>query len=383
MRPCFALIPAALALAAIPATAQKQASKPELHIDVATHAMPGMPGMGALGRLAGAMGGASARASYGMARHPGMPGRYLDVALHNRSEPGLPARQQVPKGLRVGDHIDLLPRERSGGGDNDGGASPATANAAGDGTFQVRYYWGCGDKAGAGQPLRYTVTFRGGKVVQNGKAPPPRNVAGFEAAARDVLWQNPSSRKAVSGNASLAGTHTLTGGGLAGPMEFELTAEHDFMPALELESVKGQGDGMLLRWNRIEGARAYFIHATAMDGDTMVMWSSSADAYAGPELNGFLGSREIAQWTGKRTLLPADAGECRIPPGVFTGSAAPMVQMAAHGGSHAITTTAGTVHVRNKSTAMLMPGVAGSVGEAAKPSAKDAAKGVLKGLFGR
>ena len=36
--------------------------------------------------LAGAMGGD--RASYGMARHPGMQGKYLDVALHNRRQPG-------------------------------------------------------------------------------------------------------------------------------------------------------------------------------------------------------------------------------------------------------------------------------------------------------
>lgn len=45
------------------------------------------------------------------------------------------------------------------------------------------------------------------------------------------------------------------------------------------------------------------------------------------------------------------------------------------------------VRVRNKSTAMLMPGVAALCGEAAKPAAreavKDAAKGMLRGLFGR
>ena len=109
----------ALALSAATLAAPAQAAPAELYIDAATHAMPGMPGMGAMGRLAGAMGGQ--RPSYGMTRHPGMPGRYMDVALHNRAAPGQPATQVVPKGLRLGNSIELLPRERSGGGDNDGG----------------------------------------------------------------------------------------------------------------------------------------------------------------------------------------------------------------------------------------------------------------------
>src|SRR5690606_7768464 len=45
------------------------------------------------------------------------------------------------------------------------------------------------------------------------------------------------------------------------------------------------------------------------------------------------------------------------------------------------------VRVRNMPTAMLMPGAAAIGGEAAKPAAreavKDAAKGMLRGLFGR
>src|SRR3546814_6823637 len=64
-------------------------------------------------------------ASYGMARHPGMPGKYMDVALHNRSQPGTPASQAVPKGMRLGDGIELLPPERKQAR-NDGGADGAT-----------------------------------------------------------------------------------------------------------------------------------------------------------------------------------------------------------------------------------------------------------------
>src|SRR5690606_16514739 len=80
-------VPSALAFAlaaAVSAPAGAQSTQADLYIDVATHTMPGMGGLGALGRFAGAMGGGSA--SYGMARHPGMPGKYMDVALHNRNQ---------------------------------------------------------------------------------------------------------------------------------------------------------------------------------------------------------------------------------------------------------------------------------------------------------
>src|SRR3546814_14802542 len=94
----------------------------------------------------------------------------------------------------------------------------------------------------------------------------------------------------------------------------------------------------------------------------------------------------VAQWTKKRTLLDADARSCKIPREVFTGGA-PMVQMIAYGNERTITQPGWRVRVRNKSTAMLMPsgGAAapGASQEAAKPTAKDGAKGMLRGLFGR
>src|SRR3546814_20598762 len=64
-----------------------------------------------------------------------------------------------------------------------------------------------------------------------------------------------------------------------------------------------------------------------------------------------------------------------------------MVQMIAYGNERTITQPGWRVRVRNKSTAMLMPsgGAAapGASQEAAKPTAKDGAKGLLRGLFGR
>src|SRR5690606_21892802 len=187
----------ALALSAsLPAHAQ--AAPTELYIDVATHTMPGMPGMGAMGRLAGAMGGQ--RPAYGMTRHPGMPGRYMDVALHNRNAPGQSATQAVPKGLQLGNRIELLPRERSQG--ETGGSHDASGSLglADGGSYRIRYFWGCGEQVRGRQPVEYSMTIRDGKPVQGGRAMAPRPVPeqGPDVGPQHVLWPNPGARRAVS-----------------------------------------------------------------------------------------------------------------------------------------------------------------------------------------
>jgi len=370
--------------AALPTAAHAQTKQADLYIDVATHATPGMPGMGGIGRMANAMSGHTA--SYGMARSPGMAGKYLDIALHNRQQPGTPATQFVPKELRVGERIELLPTPPRAAAHHVSDSAQSTQASAGDGTFRVRYYWGCGEQVRAGQPAEYTMTIRNGKPVQSGTAPTPREVAssGIDPGPEHVLWPNPSSRKTVSAKGSLVGTHRVTGEGLPEAMQFELSREHDFMSELKVRSESNPEQGTTLRWDAVDGARAYFVHGTAMDGNTIVMWSSAEDGYAGPELIGYVPEKQIAQWTGKRTLMPADARSCSIPRDVFagTGSAAPMLQMIAYGSERTISQAGWSVRVRNKSTAMLMSFGVGAPGASSAP-VKDAAKGLLRGLIGR
>ncbi|NLC62352.1 MAG: hypothetical protein GX761_13865 [Gammaproteobacteria bacterium] len=360
----------------------------ELYIDVATHAMPGMGGMGALGRFSGAMTGGNAQ--YGMARHPGMPGNYMDVALHSRSQPGAPATQAVPKGLRLGNEIDLLTpaaREPSPDAGTDGQATPLAVTDGGP--YTIRYYWGCGEQVRSGQPATFTTSIRDGRPVYSGSAMTPRSVPqdGISAGPEYSLWPNPSSRRSVSGKASLAGTHRVAGNGVPESMQFDLGAEHDFLPALELGS-EDNDHGTLLSWNGVDGARAYFIHAMAMDGDTIVMWSSASDGYAGPELIDFLPEPLVTQWTSQGTLLDSGQRSCQMPREVF-GDSAPMVQMIAYGNVRTLaqpgTDPEWRVRVRTKSTAMLMPSgfAAPSAREAGEDAARSTGKNLLRGLFHR
>lgn len=375
---------AGVAALATPHTAAAQ--KAELHVEAATHTMPGMGGVGAIGRFTGNLSGGST--SYGQARHPGMPGRYLDIGLDNARKPGLSAKQAVPKDLRLGKQIDLLPPERNSTanlGENDGSGFDGLE----DSKYEVRYYWGCGTEARKGQPRTFTMTVRNGKQSMSGSAPQPRTVprTGLQSDPRHALWPNQSNRKAVASKASLMGAHSVTGDGLAKSIDFQVDRAQDFMPELQLKSDGDAEKGIALDWNAVDGARAYFIHAMGMDGDTIVMWSSSEDGYAGPELMAYLPGNTISQWLGKRTLLSPESRSCKLPKEIF--KAHPMVQMIAYGGTRTIEGDDWRVHLRNKSTTMLMgAGMGGamsreSVKEGAKDSAKETAKGMLRGLIGR
>ncbi|WP_144897900.1 hypothetical protein [Luteimonas cucumeris] len=404
------LVPSALAFAlavALPTPSWAQEKPANLYIDVATHAMPGMPGLGAMGRLSGAMSGGGA--SYGLTQHPAMPGKFMDVALHNGRQPGRPAEQAVPHGLGLGNRIDLLPppdRKPVHDG-NDGGLG--TGIADGNGTFKIRYYWGCGEATGAGQPREYSVTIRNGKMVESGRGITPRKVPGraVTPGPDHALWPNQSTRKTVPAKASLVGQHHVTGDKVPASMQFALAGEHDFLSELKLKGDGGGENGMTLRWSGADGANGYFAHATVTSGDTIVMWSSSEDGYAGYELLDYLPESLVAKWVKARTLLAPDARECHIPKAVFAGGkAAPMVQMIAYGNDRNVVEPRPqgaaqnwkpdwAVRVRSKSTAMLMPGL-GALGteatgrstgeeikEEAKSGVKDAAKGLLRGLLRR
>src|SRR5690606_24727273 len=141
--------------------------------------------------------------------------RYLDVGLDNPRRPGTAAVQAVPRGLRLGKHIDLLPpeqRENASAGGVTGGDIPGLEQ---DSRYEVRYYWGCGEDVRNGQPRTSTVAVRNGRQWVSGRAPQPRTVPqrGLQPDPRHALWPNRPSRKAVPGKASLVGTHRVTGDG--------------------------------------------------------------------------------------------------------------------------------------------------------------------------
>lgn len=406
--------PAPLAVAVVLATAvappadgaPPQAPPTQVWIDVATHDMAGMPdmtAMGGTGRLAmKMMGGDPARPRFPTTERSGATGRYLDVAVYNRLKPGMQVQDAAPAGLGLGDLV-LLPAPSGQGHTGETPRDPP------DVEITVREYWGCGAQIGAGQPKVSTYTMKGGAASMHGGMTP-----GIFAPERDVqptpafvLWPNRTHGEPVPEAASLVGTHRFSGDGIPASLTFELDRRADFMPKIELTSSGGDDAPIELRWQPVEHAQAYFVAATQMDGAvspgvnklSVVVWSSSDVAGAGEALIDYLDAAHIDRWTRQKILLPADATDCSVPPGIFARrNGAPnmtMLNMVAYGPeTHRVYPPRPTdpkqlatwkpewgVRVRTKSTASMVLGM--DTNASSGQQKEGIGKKVFKNLFKR
>jgi len=402
---------ATLALS-LPAASQTAKPGPEtlLYIDLATHAMPGMPDMGGLGKLAmGMFGGGRNNNAYGMAKHPAMPGQYMDVTLRNALNPGAPAADAVPPGLRLGNSLPLLaprpakqePVERG---------LPQFDGRPPDAAARILVYWGCGAEVRPGQPKVFEVSSKDGKVTVSGSldgryAPDRDPRTGPDAA----LWPNEKDRRSVPDGASIAGEHRITGERVPESLKFALGEAQDFMPKIALERSGDAAAGIALRWQPVKHARGYFLHAMGMQGDALVLWSSSETADAGMGLVDYLPNATVDKWIREKVLLAPATTACTIPKGIFAGqdgaqgAMGGMLQMIAYGPETHLAwppkpedpkapwDPEWNVRVRTKSTAMAMLGMDfgamqgrdDATGEAEAPRQdKPSAKKLLKGMLG-
>ena len=159
-------------LLALPAASQQGKTPPtNLFIDVATHNMAGMPDMGGMlgglgGFMARRMGGAdTSKPTYPTARHAGLTGQYLDIALHNTLKPGVEAQDLIPSGLNLGKSLTLIPVEPS---HSEKGES--TPGKVPDIEVKISEYWGCSATVRPGQPKVATFKVKGGNKTVDPRA---------------------------------------------------------------------------------------------------------------------------------------------------------------------------------------------------------------------
>jgi hypothetical protein len=432
----MALFAAALGVASAAATAQNvKPPKAQLWMDVSTGTMAGMPEMdlpagmgGMLGGMMGGGGGArgGAPTAYGVARTPNiMPPRVLDIAFYNRLKPGVEAAQAIPPGMRMGDALPLVPpkpevvtRER------EPGEVPQDVQRP---KGRILIYWGCGDSVRPGQPRIVDLARAGPSEFATafaGRHAPDR---GAKVGPQYALYPNDRNTVVLAKDSSLVGEHQVRGDGVPSSMKFTLGEAQNVMPAIQLTTQGKPQDSIMLNWQPVTNARAYYLHAMAQSGDDMVMWSSAETPDTGMGLFDYLPNATIERWTRDRVLLGADATSCAVPKGIFAAPAGatgrevtPMLRMMAYGGESnfaypprpadpkAVWEPEWAVRVRLKSHAMAMLGQEMGEGRAARaPSrrgqpAAAAADGtqaeqpqddkpglpinpgaILKGLFGR
>lgn len=341
----FRIAPVALACATLAlsghALAQTQVVKPPIAqywMDVATISMAGMDEMpsmgGGLGGLIGGMtgmpgmGGPSFGATRGM-----MPGRWLDLAVVTQRKPeGTEATQAIPAGQNMGASLTLLPvqpqpKVQSERAPRQNSVDEVPERPKG----RILFYWGCSETVRAGQPR--VLDFSTAGVEEYGKFMMGRAVRdrGAKAEPGHAIWPNEKHRQSVPKDASLMGSHAVSGEGLPASLKFAIGEQQDFMPKLALNTSGGGSSATDLTWPGVPTARAYFLSAMSGSEGEMVIWSSSDVPEPGWGLLDYASNANIDKWLKEKVLLPATRTQCAIPAGIFAKAEGAMLRGIAYG----------------------------------------------------
>ncbi|QJU57060.1 hypothetical protein HL653_03990 [Sphingomonas sp. AP4-R1] len=206
---------------------------------------------------------------------------------------------------------------------------------------RILIYWGCGEKAPAGQPFVLDLS----KIMAG--QPMPRlpyvtvhhqNPPTVGRYATFGGWPNARSRDQQVPQ-SLLGSHQVKGN-YSPDIAFILPPGKDWMPPLQLDAAgKSPGGGTILRWQAIPAATGYFAtlfggaaEGGREDGATIVMWSSSGvQVFADQGLLDFLAPAEVKRLIDQKVVMPPATTQCVVPAEVTTQARSGIVSMIAYG----------------------------------------------------
>ncbi len=180
-------------------------------------------------------------------------------------------------------------------------------------------YWGCGAKAGPGQPV--VIDFA---RLSAGQVPPDL-FAGAMPIDRSVStgnsktygeWPNADTRKLVSADSSLLGEHRIAGN-YAPEIKFALA--QDFMPAITGKASPVPGGATQISWNSVASATGYYAWVMSAKANSkgefqdMVWWSSSASRQFGGALWDWIAPAQVAKLIQQQVVMPPSQTSCTVP----------------------------------------------------------------------
>jgi hypothetical protein len=313
-------------------------------------------------------------------------GHTVSLRLASRTKPtdAPQADHLIPPGLQMGPSLPLVTPTNA----------PAEAATPGMPTNwqqpkgRMLIYWGCGEHVSAGQPT--VIDFA---KMTPGKVPP--GMAAMASVAHVVTgpmsapgfgrWPNDRDNRPVPATGSLVGAHKVQAN-YSPPISFNLGAGEDFMPGLGLREAGALPSGASrLMWQPAPQATGY---ALAMFGSNpngdVVMWSSAKNASL--VTLDYLSPSEVKRLIGSGAVLPPSTSECVVPAEVATASPTGMLTMIGYGPeanfAEAPKTPKWVTKVRYKSTASLMRGMGGMMGEAGAGQSQQAEQPRKKKRFG-
>lgn len=294
------------------------------------------------------------------------------VELHLGSNTAAPAAGPkadhfMPPAARIGASVPLdTPRS--------GIASPDSTD------FQrpkgrLLIYWGCGAKAGPGQPV--VIDFA---KVAAGQFPPglfttsvPVERGPSSANSRTYgHWPNALDGRATRPPVSLIGTHRIAGN-YSPEIRFDLN--RDYMPPLTVSAADGPGGTLNLNWQPVTDATGYYAWAVGgqgMEGGSgdIVWWTSAAAQQFGGGLSDWLSPATVRRLIGDKVVMAPTVTQCTVPAEAKRAAGDAMVTfMTAYGPEADFAypprptdpklpwNLIWTAKVRFKSTTMVMPGM--------------------------
>ncbi|MGB5484812.1 hypothetical protein [Parasphingorhabdus sp.] len=276
------------------------------------------------GGMTGGIGSAMSMMFGGKAK----PSHMLELRLGSRLAPtgGAASADHFPDaGLRLGKSLPLITPVTSAPEPSD--RMPEKFERP---QGRLLLFWGCGAKAGPGQPV--VIDFA---KVAAGQMPPglfSTRVPVESGLTRTNSktygsWPNQKSGKMPDSNASILGEHRVAGNYTP---EMKFTLNQDFMGPLNAQSSPAAGGATNLNWNNVSAATGYYawVMGGKMTGEKMgdmVWWSSSMSRDFGGGLWDWLSPATVRRLIADKTVMPPTQTSCTIPAEVK--AAAPQFMM--------------------------------------------------------
>jgi hypothetical protein len=179
-------------------------------------------------------------------------------------------------------------------------------------------YWGCGAKAGPGQPA--IIDF---SKLAAGQVPPnlftttvPAERGPTPTSSRTYgEWPNDQGKKRLERNASLLGEHRVAG---TYSPEMRFTLARDFIPALNARSTPAADGSVQLAWNGVTDATGYYAWVMGgknmgQDSADMVWWTSSSRREFGGGLWDWLSPAVVGRLVQQGVVLAPTQTTCTVP----------------------------------------------------------------------
>ena len=211
-------------------------------------------------------------------------------------------------------------------------------DAPGTDTFErpkgrLLLYWGCGAKAGPGQPV--VIDFAkvaAGQIPPNlfsSAVPVIREVS--KANSRSYIdWPNKKGGRQPGSGSSLLGAHRVASN-IGSDINFTLV--QDYMQGLSASTAIQGDQSVMLRWNPVPTATGYAAWTIGGMGNgggkndlgDIVWWTSSASQQFGGGLWDWLPPSVVANLITKKIVMPPSQTSCQIPAEVKKASGEMMI----------------------------------------------------------